>query len=91
MNNEPEPKISAWWPSDLSGAIASFQGKKVSMLVLTRKLDQAIHIGPDITVQVVRLENGQVRLGIIAPDEVVILRAELGRPESPRDEEGGQG
>jgi carbon storage regulator len=47
------------------------------MLVLTRKLMEKLYIGEDICVTVVRLEGGQVRLGIDAPREVSVVRAEL--------------
>ena len=47
------------------------------MLVLTRKLMEKLFIGDDICVTVVRLEGGQVRLGIEAPREVAVVRAEL--------------
>ena len=47
------------------------------MLVLTRKLMEKLFIGDDICVTVVRLEGGQVRLGIDAPREVAVVRAEL--------------
>ena len=52
------------------------------MLVLTRKLMEKLFIGDDICVTVVRLEGGQVRLGIDAPREVSVVRAEL-VPERP--------
>ena len=48
-----------------------------AMLVLTRKLMEKLYIGDDICVTVVRLEGGQVRLGIEAPREVAVVRAEL--------------
>lgn len=47
------------------------------MLVLTRKLMERLFIGEDICVTVVRLESGQVRLGIDAPRDVAVVRAEL--------------
>jgi carbon storage regulator len=47
------------------------------MLVLTRKLMEKLYIGNDVCVTVVRLEGGQVRLGIEAPREVAVIRAEL--------------
>ena len=47
------------------------------MLVLTRKLMERLYIGDDICVTVVRLEGGQVRLGIEAPREISVVRAEL--------------
>ena len=47
------------------------------MLVLTRKLMEKLYIGNDVCVTVVRLEGGQVRLGIEAPREIAVVRAEL--------------
>ncbi len=47
------------------------------MLVLTRKLMERLFIGDDICVTVVRLESGQVRLGIDAPRDIAVVRAEL--------------
>jgi carbon storage regulator len=47
------------------------------MLVLTRKLMEKLFIGDDICITVVRLEGGQVRLGIDAPRDVSVVRAEL--------------
>ena len=62
------------------------------MLVLTRKLMEKLYIGDDICVTVVRLEGGQVRLGIEAPREVAVVRAELvpGRqlPHAPERNSG---
>ena len=48
------------------------------MLVLTRKHNESIKIGKDITVTVLGFEQGRVRIGVDAPDSVRILRAELG-------------
>ena len=50
------------------------------MLVLTRKLSEKLYIGGNICVTVVRLDGGQVRLGIDAPREVPVIRAELVAP-----------
>ena len=47
------------------------------MLVLTRKRMEKLYIGGDICVTVVRLEGSQVRLGIDAPRDVSVVRAEL--------------
>jgi len=47
------------------------------MLVLTRKLMEKLYIGKDVCVTVVRLEGGQVRLGIEAPRDISVVRAEL--------------
>ena len=47
------------------------------MLVLTRKLKQKIQIGKNITITVLRVQGNSVRIGIEAPGDVRILRAEL--------------
>ena len=47
------------------------------MLALTRKSKEAIRIGGDITVTVVEVKGGQVRLGIEAPPGVRIYREEV--------------
>jgi carbon storage regulator len=49
------------------------------MLVLTRKEDEKIRIGNDIVITVVRTGE-RVRLGIEAPDSMLVLREEL-RPK----------
>lgn len=51
------------------------------MLVLTRKLGERIFIGPNVCVTVVRVEGGQVRLGIEAPRHIPVVRSELVPPE----------
>lgn len=47
------------------------------VLVLARKLDESIVIGENIVVKVVSIENGIVKLGIDAPQEISIMRSEL--------------
>ena len=47
------------------------------MLVLSRKLGEKIIIGDDITLQVVAISGNKIRLGIVAPPHVEILREEL--------------
>lgn len=47
------------------------------MLVLTRRIGESIRIGDDITVTLVQIGPGKVRLGIEAAPDVVILREEL--------------
>ena len=47
------------------------------MLVLSRKVGERIRIGDGITVTVVRVTGGGVRLGIEAPPELPVIREEL--------------
>lgn len=47
------------------------------MLVLSRKKSQRIRIGDDITVTVVHIGKGAVRIGIEAPRDMNVVREEL--------------
>lgn len=47
------------------------------MLVLSRKQSQQITLGKSITITVLSVQGGRVRLGIDAPASVRVLRAEL--------------
>jgi carbon storage regulator len=49
------------------------------MLVLTRRRNESIVIGPNVTVRVVAIRKGSVKLAIEAPPEVPIHREELRR------------
>jgi len=47
------------------------------MLVLTRKYQEKIRIGNNITITVLRTKGKAVRLGIEAPVDVPVIRGEL--------------
>jgi len=47
------------------------------MLVLSRKLDESILIGDDISVKIISVDKGIVKLGIDAPKSISIIRSEL--------------
>lgn len=47
------------------------------MLILTRKINEAIRLGEDIRIVLVQIKGGQVRLGIECPPNVRVLREEL--------------
>jgi carbon storage regulator len=49
----------------------------VEMLVLTRKLGEAIFIGDGICLEVLNMKGGRVALGITAPRDVSVLRREV--------------
>ena len=57
------------------------------MLVLTRKADEQILIGDDIKITLVRVRGNSVRLGIDAPRDVRIVRAELDSLDAKSDSE----
>ncbi|MBN2515995.1 MAG: carbon storage regulator CsrA [Deltaproteobacteria bacterium] len=47
------------------------------MLILTRKLGQAIRIGNEIKITISDVKGKQVRVGIEAPDEMAVHREEV--------------
>ncbi|RJQ45413.1 MAG: carbon storage regulator [Nitrospiraceae bacterium] len=47
------------------------------MLVLTRKSNESIKIGDDITITIVEVKGNSVRIGIQAPSHLRIYRKEL--------------
>lgn len=47
------------------------------MLVLSRKIQEAILVGEEIEIKVLGIEGDQVKLGISAPKHVDIYRQEL--------------
>lgn len=57
------------------------------MLVLSRKEDEEILIQREnevIRLKIVRIDPGKVRVGITAPENVTILRAELAQKSAPK-------
>jgi carbon storage regulator len=54
-----------------------FSRRITAMLVLTRKPGEKIHIGSGITITVLEIRGNKIRIGIEAPEEVKVLRAEL--------------
>src|SRR5436190_7423213 len=63
--------------SSLPKPIFSIRNGVCAMLVLTRKLQQQIKIGDQITVTILRVKGNTVRVGITAPREVRVVRGEL--------------
>ena len=59
------------------------------MLILTRKVDQAIVIQGNILVTVLRVERDRVKLGISAPEEITVLREELLLRDAGGNKRGG--
>lgn len=49
------------------------------MLILTRRPGESIRVGEKIEVSVLEIRGNQVRVGIHAPTDVLVLRSELVR------------
>ena len=55
----------------------SYPWGRENLLVLSRKQHQSLVIGDDIKITVLELKGNQVRLGIDAPDSIVVHREEI--------------
>ena len=47
------------------------------MLILTRRIGERLTIGDDITITVLDIKGNQARIGVNAPKEVSVNRAEI--------------
>ena len=47
------------------------------MLVLTRRMNETLMIGDDVTLTVLGIKGNQVRIGVNAPKEVAVHREEI--------------
>jgi carbon storage regulator len=47
------------------------------MLILSRKINEKIKIGHEITVSIIEIRGDQVKLGIEAPKDVKVFRQEV--------------
>ncbi len=47
------------------------------MLVLTRRINESILVGNDITITILEVDADRIKIGIEAPHSMKILRAEL--------------
>jgi len=59
------------------------------MLILTRRVGESLLIGDDIVLTVLGIQGSQVRIGIEAPGEVLVLREEVAAREPAGSEHPG--
>jgi len=50
---------------------------EICMLILTRRDGESLNIGDDVIVKVVGVKGDQVKIGINAPEDVVVDREEI--------------
>ena len=60
------------------------------MLILTRRVEEKVIIGDEVTVTVLAAKGGYVRLGIDAPRKIPVHREEIYR-RMKREEAGSRG
>src|SRR5262245_21323492 len=63
--------------------------RRPRMLILSRKIGEKVFIGDDITVMVIDVDRGKIRLGIEAPRDVPVFREELvtrGQRDAAKDQ-----
>jgi carbon storage regulator len=56
-------------------------GRSIVMLILRRKIDEAVVLDGKIRVVVLAVDGGRVKIGIEAPRNITIVREELLSPE----------
>jgi carbon storage regulator len=78
----------------MCAAIVSAEG--AGMLILTRKVNETVMIGNDVTITVLSVNGSQVRIGVSAPKNVAVHREEIydrikrEQPSSPEIGHDGQ-
>jgi carbon storage regulator len=64
--------------------LTTFHGG-IAMLILTRRPGESIQVGDNIEISILEIRGNQVRLGINAPPDVLVLRSELLDPSRKPD------
>jgi len=57
------------------------------MLVLTRRIDESLMVGDDVTLTVLRVTGDRVRFGVVAPRDIRVQRAPKATSRSAAPEE----
>ena len=60
------------------------------MLILSRRTDESIVIGDEVTITILSVKGKQVRIGITAPPDVSVHREEIYQRIQASDPESGE-
>ena len=60
------------------------------MLILTRKVNESLIVGDDITITVLGVKGNQVRIGVDAPKDVAVYREEIYQRIADKPDEEGE-
>jgi len=58
------------------------------MLILTRRINESLIIGDNVTVTILGVIGNQVRVGVDAPRDVAVHRQELGQKQESAVDDG---
>ena len=58
------------------------------MLILTRRINESLIIGDNLTVTILGLKGNQVRIGVDAPRDVAVHRQELAQKQESAVDDG---
>ena len=61
------------------------------MLILSRKVDEKIKIGNDITLTIIEIHGDQVKIGVEAPKNVKVFRQEVFNAIQKQNKEAAAG
>ncbi len=61
------------------------------MLILSRKVDEKIKIGNDITITIIEVRGDQVKIGVEAPKNVKVFRQEVFNAIQDQNKEAAAG
>ncbi|MCR5724678.1 MAG: carbon storage regulator CsrA [Treponema sp.] len=61
------------------------------MLILSRKIDEKIKIGSDITLTIIEIHGDQVKIGVEAPKNVKVFRQEVFNAIQTQNKEAAAG
>ena len=62
----------------------------MAMLILTRKVEESIRIGDGITIKILAVGDGQVKIGIEAPKNLAVHRTEVYEQIQKQNREASQ-
>lgn len=61
------------------------------MLIMTHGFGDVVHIGPDIKLNILKIEGNKIVIGYTAPKEVTILRDKVKKRMEKREKEMAYG
>ena len=70
-------RLKRWGPPTKWSGGLRFRKRIAKMLILSRRESESVHLGDDIVLTIVRVSGEKVRIGIVAPPHIKVLRNEL--------------